>query len=379
MLCCTIQLRKDGGDGRDLLDVLTRSASPGQLSPMAPGDYRLTVRLVRAVSDNDLIAEAGASQEGSPYRVFAEVGLLFHVREGGDDSTSVLAEDAYLRQEGFRQIWVEKHWGVAGMGSGTGSTVEASRRDRALLASMIVQLGVRRLYDAGCGSSHWQPILLHDLREQHNWTLAYHGADIVPEVIERNRQELLRAGQRREGGAAWQQEGSPLPITFSVSDMARDDVPLSFGPDMILCRHALFHNTNAAIRAIIERFNASSTAKFLAATTLKYYTPDAGDTASAADDDLSSIADAPESHIEALNRDGVGTDGRLISLGGYRPVDLQAPPFSLPPPFAFQADGTGNIRAHGGIYVHGLGIWRLPLPPWQSRGDEVSGRVDVVE
>lgn len=374
-LCCTIQLRKDGGDDRDLLDVLTRSASPGQLSPLAPGDYRLTVRLVRAVSDNGPDAEAGANHEESPYRVLAEVGLLFHVREGGDDSTFLLAEDAYLRQEGFRQIWVEKHWGVAGMGSGTGSTVEASRRDRAFLTSMIVQLGVRRLYDAGCGSAHWQPRLLHDLREHHNWTLAYHGADIVPEVIDRNRQQLLRADQLREGGAAWQQDGSPLPITFSVSDMALDDVPLSFGPDMILCRHALFHNTNAAIRAIIERFNASSTARFLAATTLKYFTPDTGDTASAGDD-LSSIADAPELHLEALNRDGVGTDGRLISLGGYRPVDLQAPPFSLPPPFAFQADGTGIIRTHGGIHVHGLGIWRLPLPPWQIRVDEVG--VEVV-
>lgn len=37
--------------------------------------------------------------------------------------------------------------------------------------------------------------------------------------------------------------------------------------DLIVCRHALFHNTNSAIRAILEAFNASGAA-WLAATTL---------------------------------------------------------------------------------------------------------------
>lgn len=73
----------------------------------------------------------------------------------------------------------------------------------------------------------------------------------------------------------------------------------------------------------------------------------------------------PASHASAINRDGVGTDGRLIALGGYRPVDLTAPPFSLPPPQQFSPDGTSRIGdGRGGGWVGGLGLWKLPLPPW---------------
>lgn len=52
LLSCTPQLvRDDGqqqeGEEEDLLGLWTSQSSPGQLPPLQPGRYQLTVRLVR--------------------------------------------------------------------------------------------------------------------------------------------------------------------------------------------------------------------------------------------------------------------------------------------------------------------------------------------
>ncbi len=57
-----------------------------------------------------------------------------------------------------------------------------------------------------------------------------------------------------------------------------------------------------------------------------------------------------------------GTDGRRLSLGGYRPVELEAPPFGLPPPlfWAPEFDANGKLVEVEGRQ-QGLAVWALPF------------------
>lgn len=41
---------------------------------------------------------------------------------------------------------------------------QASARDRAFLRDVITAHNVRSVYDAGCGTAHWQPLLLRQLQ-----------------------------------------------------------------------------------------------------------------------------------------------------------------------------------------------------------------------
>ena len=57
-----------------------------------------------------------------------------------------------------------------------------------------------------------------------------------------------------------------------------------------------------------------------------------------------------------------GTDGRSMSLGGYRPVELEATPFSLPPPVAWvpERDSEGElVQAEG--RQQGIAVWSMPF------------------
>ncbi len=49
-------------------------------------------------------------------------------------------------------------------------------------------------------------------------------------------------------------------------DIAREPIPTGFG--VILCRHVLFHNTNDAVRAILESAQSGG-ARWFVATTMR--------------------------------------------------------------------------------------------------------------
>jgi len=58
-----------------------------------------------------------------------------------------------------------------------------------------------------------------------------------------------------------------------------------------------------------------------------------------------------------------GTDGRKMDFGGYRPVELEAPPFSLPPPVLFTPElGPSGVVVTEEGRVQGLAVWSLPFP-----------------
>ena len=117
------------------------------------------------------------------------------------------------------------------------------------------------------------------------------------------------------------------------------------GFDAILCRHALFHNTNSAVHAIL-RAVAGSRARWFVATTLR---------------PLDDAIPSPFSSFVNADVDR-GTDGRKMDFGGYRPVELEAPPFSLPPPvlWAPEVGSDGELVETAGRR-QGLAVWSLPF------------------
>jgi hypothetical protein len=169
----------------------------------------------------------------------------------------------------FSEIHAGNLWGHPETVSGCGSALAETGTVRRELPGLLRELGVRSLLDAPCGDCHWLPAV--ELPIEH-----YFGVDIVPALIAEN--------QRRLGGAGRH---------FSVADLTADPLPAA---DLILCRDCLIHLSYFhAVRAL-RNFRRSG-ATWLLTT---HYTGGPG------------------------NHD--------ILSGQWRPIDLEAPPFGLPPP-----------------------------------------------
>ena len=309
--CCLVVERGEDAPIQECVDgVNTFTLTPTLLGPYL---IRAFVWVPRARADG---VEEVVAHEAKPVMV----------RVGED---APLDPEAFRRQEGFRMIYDYGHWGEEGGRSGDGSSLDASRSDRGFLLAALQRYEVASLFDAGCGSLTWQPTLLADYEQAQERAgrpqrrLRYHGADIVPEVVKANARRF---------------EGEPS-MSFSQLDIAREpSFATSNGAldgssyDAILCRHALFHNTIDSIERILAAVRTSG-AKFFIATTLRPI------------DD--SRPPPPSGVVNADLR--IGTDGRLMSLGGYRPVDLESPPFNLEPPLLWS---PGEARSHARAHPH---------------------------
>jgi glycosyltransferase involved in cell wall biosynthesis len=143
------------------------------------------------------------------------------------------------------------------------------------LPRVLSRLGVRRLVDVGCGGLDW-------MRDTELGIDRYVGVDVVFDVVLANR--MRYGGPRRR---------------FLLRDLTRDPLP---GADLILCRDALIHLPDSdlitAMRAILN-----STARWLLAGTF-------------------------------IDR----TKNFPIQPGQWRPINLQLPPLSLPPPIEMLVD-----------------------------------------
>lgn len=181
-------------------------------------------------------------------------------RSGRDDAQAVF------------QYYFEKNlFGDRESLSGTGSSLAATGTIRAALPPLFDRLGVRSVLDVPCGDFNWLRAL--------DWSgIAYIGADVVPDLIERN-----RARHGAEG------------IRFQVIDVLGDDLPRA---DLVLCRDLFIHLPNDSVRQAVANVRRSG-ATWLLAT-----------------------------HYAGVRRN------RDIPLGSFRPVNLECPPFGLPPPRA---------------------------------------------
>ena len=184
-------------------------------------------------------------------------------------------------------------WGDPESVSGPGSGLQRTAKWRDGLAALLRRLGVRSLVDAPCGDFQWMRALALDLDD-------YVGVDIVTELIAHNTDAYAEPGRR-----------------FVPLDFTRDPLPRA---DAILCRDGLVHLSFVDIAEALRNF--ASSARWLVATT--FTTLD-------------------------VNAD--------VETGGWRPLNLERPPFSFPPPIALLDERRLD---DAGVSVHKhLGAWEI--------------------
>jgi SAM-dependent methyltransferase len=155
--------------------------------------------------------------------------------------------------------------------SGAGSSLRATVPIRQELPSLVRELGVRSILDASCGDFHWMKEV------DFGGEVRYMGADIVAELIDRN--QLAYGNPSR---------------TFVVLDITRDPLPKV---DLVLCRDCLIHFSDKHTKAAIRNFKLSGS-RYLLTTTFP----------------------------------GRPSNRNMITGIGWRPLNLQAPPFNFPEP-----------------------------------------------
>jgi SAM-dependent methyltransferase len=168
----------------------------------------------------------------------------------------------------FNGIYSEGVWGrdVAGKGtSGSGSTLDITREYRAYLEEFIRKHRVRSIVDAGCGDWTFSRTI--------DWGGAsYLGVDIASDVIEVNRRKYEKRN-----------------VTFQVGDIT-EDLPAA---DLLISKDVLQHLPNALVHKFVR--NNLKTGKYR--------------------------------WVLLTNDRGIGNPD--IVPGGYRAIDLAAPPFGV--------------------------------------------------
>lgn len=110
-----------------------------------------------------------------------------------------------------------------------------------LINHAVEEYGVRWINDIPCGDFHWQSLVFDELPD-----VDYHGFDIVPEVIDKNRQEYPR-------------------YKFSTLDIVNEVPPRA---DLIFCKDLLNHLSDAHVKKAIENMKRSGSTYLLASNNL---------------------------------------------------------------------------------------------------------------
>jgi len=181
---------------------------------------------------------------------------------------AITAVNQQLLTNTFNRIYAEGTWGrdLAGKGtSGTGSTLEITREYRAYLEDFIKTHHIKSVVDAGCGDWTFSSAI--------DWNGAsYLGVDIASDVI-----ATVRAKHEK------------ATIKFQVGDIT-DDLPAA---DLLISKDVLQHLSNELVHNFIENNLRKRKYKWVILTN------DRGNT----------------------NSD--------VESGGYRAIDLSAPPFDV--------------------------------------------------
>jgi hypothetical protein len=182
--------------------------------------------------------------------------------------------------------------------SGFGSTVENTADLRVAVLKTALRLfrgqSTLRIVDAPCGDMTWMPLLINELAKQFEH-IEYVGIDVVEGLVEANRKSVHLPEN--------------VSYKFECLDITRQEIPAC---DLFFCKDLVNHLTNRDILRLLENLQNSN---------CKYAM-------------ISSNTGCKNTELPA--------DGDYAS----RPVDLQAPPFSLPAP------------VQGKVY---LVFWKLPF------------------
>jgi 2-polyprenyl-3-methyl-5-hydroxy-6-metoxy-1,4-benzoquinol methylase len=194
----------------------------------------------------------------------------------------------------FTDIYQRNLWGCAESMSGVGSSMERAAAFRDELIALLRELHVAVLLDAPCGDFNWMQSVAENVH-------SYIGIDIVDELIASNQKRY--ASNR---------------VQFVCADLTADTLPKA---DLILCRDCLVHFSFDDVWRGLRNFKRTGS-RYLLSTTFQNR----------------------ERNFE-------------IATGDWRPLNLQAPPFGLPPPV--RAIDEKCLHT-GGIYSDKrLALWEL--------------------
>ena len=182
-------------------------------------------------------------------------------------------------REQFSRIYSEHAWGGESK-SGPGSHPEVVAEYLRLLRSLLSDLSVRSVVDVGCGD--WS------LAKTLDWSaISYTGIDIVPALVEHLNEDYASAN-----------------VCFICADAITDDLPEG---DLCVAKDVLQHLSNASVQTFLSRLERH----------FEY-----------------ALITNDITHIEQANwrrgwkRTHVPPNSD-IEDGGYRPLCLTHPPFSL--------------------------------------------------
>lgn len=194
----------------------------------------------------------------------------------------------------FTRHYERGDWDEPETVSGRGSSLQRTLTIRKELPALFAEMGIRSVLDAGCGDFNWFSRLEVELE-------SYTGIEVVEELAVKNRERY----------------GTPRRQFISL-DIIGDPLPRA---DLILCRDCLVHLKNRQVSAALRSFRHSGST-YLLATTFTGEHPN-----------------------------------REIPLGGWRPLNLERPPFNLGPPLRLLSE---RESVEDPRYLDkSLGLWRL--------------------
>lgn len=180
-------------------------------------------------------------------------------------------------KERFTKIYLDNSWNSSESRSGTGSSLEQTKRIRDEIEAIIKKYNIKSLLDLPCGDFNWfRKINLHGCK--------YTGADIVDKIILDNRKKYASTS-----------------INFEIMDLINDDLPKV---DLIIVRDCLVHFSNKDIFKAIKNIKQSKS-KYLLVTTFS----------------------------------GLKKNENIVT-GSWRPINLFRSPFKLYDPLLVINEGT---------------------------------------
>lgn len=199
-------------------------------------------------------------------------------------------------QEVFQHIYEHQSWNIQTHDSvsGEGSNREQTQTLIEELPALLQQLCVKSMLDLPCGDFHWMQHTKLD-------GIQYTGADIVPQLIQKNQQAY--ANEHRQ---------------FLLKDLLRDPLPKV---DLIFCRDCLVHFSNEDIRSALANIKASGSSYLM-------------------------TTHFPQ---EDVNKN--------IVTGGWRPVNFCLPPFDLPSPLESLNEKCSEMN--GAFQDKSMAVWKI--------------------
>ena len=230
-------------------------------------------------------------------------------------------ESVEERKKSFKKVFDTRAWGhswdsqyhglnASGRGATLDWAVEATATLHVIVNQLKQQTGKNKIkvLDIPCGDMQWMPKFLRTRDD-----IDYTGIDIVPDLIDDH--------LKKYRSESWK---------FRLVDVL--DTQKIEQYDLIFCRMLMQHLYFADVLKLLHIFSKSGS-KYLLTTTF---------VTTSMNDDLY-MDDNP---------------------GRVRPLNLQLPPISLPPPLCVQRDGPGGSVFEG--WSHQLGLWKLPVPQLTS-------------